>query len=110
MRRELEEWELLNRCQTSESVTTPLLHTGLGNLSQHLFSGAVVIGGADPHAEVLTTRHAGHCTAVGGGRADVGLSSVSLHLHSIGNGSEGRVPGCDQHVRLTLRSCLYVCW
>lgn len=87
-----------------------LLRTSLGNISQHLFSGAVVIGGADPHAEVLTALHAGHCTAVGGGRAVMGVSSVSLHLHSIRNSSEGRVPGCDQHLRVTLSSCLYVCW
>lgn len=87
-----------------------LLRTGLANLSQHLFSGAVVIGGADPHAELLTACHAGHCTAVGGGRAVIGLSSVSLRLHSIRNSSEGRVPGCDQHLRVTLSSCLYVCW
>lgn len=87
-----------------------LLRTGLSNLSQDLFSGAVVIGGADPHAEVLTARHAGHCTAVGGGRAVIGLSSVSLRLHGIRNSSEGGVPACDQHLRVTLSYCLYVCW
>lgn len=86
------------------------LHTGLGNLSQHLFSGAVVIGGADPHAEVLTARHSVHCTAVGGGCTVIGFSSVSLRLQSIRNSSKGRVPGCDQHLRVTLSSRMYVCW
>lgn len=87
-----------------------LLRTSLSDLSQHLFGGAVVVGGADPHAEVLTARHASHCTAVGGGGAVIGLASVSLRLHCIGNSSKGRIPGCDQHLRLTLSACFDVCW
>lgn len=87
-----------------------LLLTGLSDLSQHLFSGAVVVGGADPHAEVLAARHASHCTAVGGGGAVIGMARVPLRLHRIGNSSKCRIPGCDQHLRLTLSSCFYVCW
>lgn len=87
-----------------------LLRTGLCGLSQHLFGGAVVVGGADPHAEVLAARHASHCTAVGVRRAVVGLSGVALHLHCVRNSSKSSVPGCDQHVRMTLSSCFYICW
>lgn len=86
------------------------VRTSLSSFSQHLVSGAVVIGGDDPHTEVLTTWHPGHRTAVGGGGAVVGFSGVPLCFYSVGKSSSGGVPGCDQHVRVTLSSCLYVCW
>lgn len=70
-------------------------HTSLSNFSQHLVSGAVVIGGSDPHSEVFTTRHPGHRTAVGGGGAVVGVASVPLCFYSVGKSSSSSVPGCD---------------
>lgn len=86
------------------------VHTSLSNISQKPAGGAVVVGGGDPHAEVLTTRHPGHRTAVGGGGAVVGLASVSHGLHRVGMSSSGRIPGCRQCVRETTSSCLYGCW
>lgn len=73
----------LRRCKTIKNVS----HTSLSHLSQHPVSGAIVIGGSDPHAEVLPARHPGDGTAVGGGAAVVGFSSVPLCLHSVGQSS-----------------------
>lgn len=84
--------------------------TSLSNFSQHPVGGTLVIGGDDPNTEVFAAWHSGDRTAVGGGGAVEGFSSVPLCLNSVGERSRCRVPGCDQHLRVTLSRCLYVRW
>lgn len=77
-------------------------HTSLSDLSQHPVGGAFVTRGGDPNAEVLATWHTSYSTAVGGGAAVVGFSSVALRLHGVGQSSGSGVPGRDQRVGVTL--------
>lgn len=95
---------------SSVNLTGIFIHTSLSSWSQHIASGAVVIGGNNPHAEKLATRYTGNFTAIVWGGAFVQFPVVPHGFHVVEKSSCRRLPGCDEFSSVTVSSCPDVCW
>lgn len=56
------------------------VRTGLSRFYQHSVSGAVIVGGNNPHAELFSTWHTGDFTSIVWGGAVVGFSVVPFSI------------------------------